>query len=451
MIKDKKDDAGSAVAQNEAMLEPSNTNSSYLPNRRTMLQLAAGAFGGIATGLVVKSIRESLLKERTIEQYGTLSNPRFLVREGLLPHEPQTYRDQLFNRQKDIPERLFQRTMKELDGIENALEQSNELIKRPKLANPTTSTRSTSELIAEIDKILSNKKEHTNANPEPDAENLLLVAETKLEVLKTELATVKISLGAGEISHSMKSVVNSFVSSIAHNDTHLKLIDQFGDPESFTRDFIHRMTGEKLPEGATFEVRKIDKEGVAGYSQFVQQKIVSKDAHYGGVFLINCHEAGHLMAQHQENDIFSKADSNNSSAVANWEEASAYAFEGVGSASIDDEALAIARTMFASDKLALLEEFYTGQNNEECHRVGMAYFDAALTVTGSVAKAYNYLASHNELTDEMKVVISNNLKHRKNLDQETPPQLQLIEERVSKCEKKLEDLKLTLGENSEAE
>jgi hypothetical protein len=38
----------------------------------------------------------------------------------------------------------------------------------------------------------------------------------------------------------------------------------------------------------------------------------------------------------------------------------------------------------------------------------MAYFDAAQTVLGSSAKAYNFLSSHRALTPEMEKVIEDN-------------------------------------------
>jgi hypothetical protein len=53
----------------------------------------------------------------------------------------------------------------------------------------------------------------------------------------------------------------------------------------------------------------------------------------------------------------------------------------------------LAHVLFIVNYRQLVEEFFTRVNSTECHRVGMAYFNAALTVLGSPAAAYNYLSS----------------------------------------------------------
>lgn len=139
----------------------------------------------------------------------------------------------------------------------------------------------------------------------------------------------------------------------------------------------------------------------------------------------------------------------NGQEIAAWEEACAYAFQAVASEAMQHEELVLARLLMSSNQRTLLEQFYSGEHSEECHRLGMAYFDAALTVLGSASKAYNYLSSHRELTDEMKAVIRINTERFKALQGEgEKPRLRRIEGLLGALERRFDAVSSHWNEDS---
>jgi hypothetical protein len=147
------------------------------------------------------------------------------------------------------------------------------------------------------------------------------------------------------------------------------------------------------------------------------------DGHYSHVVSALSHEVGHLLATHSESRVATPDYPRSRDEVANWEEACAYAFQH----SVDSYRAATqaeyAVTIMDNAQLnhrTLLNRFYH-EGSTECHAVGMAYFDAAMTVLGSPGAAFNYLASHTTLTPEMEnVIVENRARSQAELNSEAP-------------------------------
>ena len=164
-------------------------------------------------------------------------------------------------------------------------------------------------------------------------------------------------------------------------------------------------------------MRPVDQKGLVGFSDFVTREVVAKDRAYEGVVATFAHEVGHVISMHQEAFETGRGPTvQDAKDVPNWEEACAYAFEATVAsylATTDLDGNDLARNLFLFDYRHLTDAYYTGEEVNESHHVGMVYFDAALTVLGSPGAAYNYLSSHTELSHAMLAVIEENKKASK--------------------------------------
>ncbi len=161
--------------------------------------------------------------------------------------------------------------------------------------------------------------------------------------------------------------------------------------------------------------------------------------------LVLAHEVGHLMAQHQEDFLGSNPHKRSQEEVSDWEEACAYAFEAVAAAYMMErypKLEKMAKSFELANYLGFLDEYYSGQNATECHRKGMAIFDAAHTTLGSLAETYNFLSSHRQLTDEMQAVLNDNRSAQKARweDNFETPRKKQVEARIANIEKRVNAL-----------
>jgi hypothetical protein len=140
------------------------------------------------------------------------------------------------------------------------------------------------------------------------------------------------------------------------------------------------------------------------------------------------------MALHQEQQLIGNESRMQPEQVSAWEEACAYAFE----ATVASYLIATnsphafrARVLLEAEFEDLMYQHYSGEKADTGHAEGMAILDAAYTVLGSYAAAYNYLSSHTELTVEMLKVLEENKKVATASSQlRKDPQLQHIEQKL---------------------
>jgi hypothetical protein len=345
--------------------------------------------------------------QKNEENYGTLSDPHFVVNQNLKLENQFSYQKLIKMEIGDLTKEdydFFKRNFKDIENHLNSTLKKLEKLKTPELLKllENNELRSGEEVIANEVELISKHPEYLNGKTR--LTNLFRIF-TEFETRYNDFCMSN--------DHTLFKLLayqaaNEITNNISKQLSHKDLIDQFGTPEVYVRKMIKDLTGKNLPIEVKFEVRDIDDQNVVGYSKFLSQETVARDQYYAGVVLILAHEAGHLLALHEEDAIF-KNRSRSKEEVNNWEEACAYAFEATVAAAITEKELkGVAAAFISVSQRELLNDFYSGRNSTECHRVGMAYYDAALTVLGSPGAAYNFLASNTELTDEMKAVMLEN-------------------------------------------
>ncbi|MBD3303681.1 hypothetical protein GF343_00920 [Candidatus Woesearchaeota archaeon] len=191
------------------------------------------------------------------------------------------------------------------------------------------------------------------------------------------------------------------------------LADKYGDVQDYARKLFEEMTEKPLPEGVTINIEEIAEKEVAGLANFLQGSVKSEDAHYARVLMVMMHELGHLSAQQRETAYFSlNPFSAGSREVTLLEEACAYAFEIAAAYKLMESNEELGKTSRAAIFLYtrdFAQEYFKGES--EYHREAMAIADAAVTVFGDAAKAYNYLAAEarpGELDPRITAVIEEN-------------------------------------------
>ena len=377
--------------------------SSNLPTRRELLGLAAvgtvALSGRYAMSRYFNGIRQDLL-----EKYGDLNNPLFRAREDLKLSGTPVYRDPL------------QKELLLLRDSERCVQKINAFVDR--------SLERISEFESKFSAQENRSKPKASPSTEPQSDHALLEKSleakdsidrhyARLELIKIDSSALELSMTLKDLplhTSALSSIVEELRVAIQYDQLKAKtsgeMLDKHDTPEEFTRVLVTKLTDRPLPEDISFEIREIDRAGIAGFANQVLQQVVVEDSYYGNVVLVLAHEAGHLMAPHSEHEFIHREEA--LVTTKNWEEACAYAFEALAAEALQDTDLKPAALIFHFHKKALLDEFYNDIQSDECHRVGMAYFDAALTVLGSSAKAYNYLSSHRVLTPEMEAVIRDN-------------------------------------------
>lgn len=413
-------------SQSEAVdgLTPAPASSEPLNRRAWLTRFAAATVGGVLAVEGYVRYRTEALRSESAARYGRLSNPRFRVNEdlgltGITPYQSEL-KAQLFD--PSLPERLVVKVKGRIKALEDELVAIRKMLDKP---GPIDTVGNGSALL--------------NI---PDGSEEKRGALDRLHSRITNLDTLLIPhrIEATEtMSNSWSHATNELRAvSMAEAGTFKDHVKQFGSPEQYVKKLVLRITGVPVPDAVSFEVRAVDLPGAAGYSISATQKIVSQDGYFAYVALICAHEAGHLMALHEEETrLYPRENSRSEEEISNCEEACAYAFQGVASEAIGEEELRIGSLIWASYKRDLLDEFYSEAGSNECHRVGMAYYDAALTVLGSSAKAYNFLASHSALTSEMQQVLSENRELARQLRTSPNKPLREIEDLMTALKEKI--------------
>jgi hypothetical protein len=183
--------------------------------------------------------------------------------------------------------------------------------------------------------------------------------------------------------------------------------------EAISRRIIKDLTGRDLPDSVSFKFSELDDERISGASFFLTGEIIARPSSKAHLILTCCHEAGHLIAQHQEEWYFCGENSMSRESAVQREEACAYAFQFCAAAYLAANNPELAPDVERISRIThynLLYEAYLGRQLMPIHSNGMAIFDAAWEVLGDPAKAFNFLARREDLTKEMFEVIASNSK-----------------------------------------
>jgi hypothetical protein len=422
-----------------------------LPSRRDVLKVSLAGLTLAATG---RHIARRHLGEQLKEVYGDLDNPNYRVREDLGFISAPSYREILRGRLENLDISKEDQTYlcERMDKCTAALSKLPDLLQQESEAGKKAPVKSAEAVDREIDSILRGDVAQV-APPESPAHQLLgMVHRETLEISKLlDNAEVRILSGTGEAL--LRSMAVKIATAELSLRSHQELVNDYGTPESYVRKLIKEVTGMSLPENVHFTIRSIDKPNTVGTSNAVTQSIISEDNYYGQVVLVLAHEAGHLMTQHDEEYHLQGSRRLSDEQVSNYEEACAYAFQKVAGEALKETPLSMAYDIDTGTS-TLLDDFYNGRDSEECHRVGMAYYDAARTVLGGSAQAYNYLSSHRELTPEMLKVIDDNRALTKQIDAETQanrPRLNATKERCAQLLSAVKDAHQQILEPAAAE
>jgi hypothetical protein len=389
---------------------PDGQPSAQARNRRGFIAWGIlGALSAAAAKVVIQDhILDTQWRENTRQRYGEFDNPRFQVRNDPAIFRTPTHRSILTARELN-----GDLSKDEAQMLESAILRARTIIAQIERAAPAKSDIADDfdrlgKAMAQVEVLFGETKESL-------AERISTSQEARREALETALR--------------------------ATESTHADLRPTFGTPESYVKDLIVSLTGVRVPEVVRFEVREIAERHVGGYSRAKEQLIVSRDGHFARVVLTYAHEFGHLMnLHHEEFALGSKPLYRDEVDAICWEEACAYAFEATASEAIADPQLQIARMLFKGEKTSILDQFYRGEEATECHRVGLALFDAALTTCGSAGGAYNYLSTNRALTPEMQQVIQDNLSHAQRLEHQPASRLARVEQLAQELYKDLQNL-----------
>ena len=394
----------------------------------------AGLVGSLA-GIHDRNVSFGKLRAENRELYGKLDNPRFRVDERLGLLGTRSHQSVLHERieMNDMSKEHFDKFESALRGLEEAL---GRVEGKRRSSVPTSKNVSERDLLREVDALINNTQIPSTIESREISESITTikggVARLEAELLLEGSQRIDRLLGTTDQTLDQNAAII-----INNRSSHTELQRQLGDPETYTRELIRRVTGLPFPDTATFEIKAIDDPKRSGYSIFTTQSIVTTDGHYAHVVLVNAHEAGHLMALHSESSLYDR-EPRNKDEVRNWEEACAYAFQAVASEAIQEpEISAMAKLLMVTAKDGLLDQFYREEASQECHRVGMAYFDAALTVLGSASKAFNYLSSHKKLSPAMTEVIKVNKDLYEASLRKERPRCVKIETRLREINKRL--------------
>jgi hypothetical protein len=416
-----------------------------LGHRRRRFLVAAGLITvNIALGATVVGIKRRYAASEA--NYGTLDNPRFKVREDLGLEGTKTYRERLKAHiaAKDISTKDLERYEVAISKVQRNLD-SLELALKRESRESGAGALSDEAVAAEVDAILSGRAANSNAESSSITAQMISKIGEQIQTSRAEHKRQIYAVLTRTSELLRREVAAAEIRTTLAGRSFTDLVSKFGKPEAFTREIIKQVTGLELPAEVTFEVREIDREGVGGTASEWWQEVVAEDGYFGEVVLTFAHEAGHLMALHNEESMRSGGRQRDEADIPNWEEACAYAFEAVAAEAIHQTELRPAKFLFGEYKAGLLDDFYGGQQSEECHRVGMAYFDAALTVLGSAAKAYNYLARHDELTPEMLNVIAENRALFKAAHAEGTPNLNSVEMKLRELDERFKSTIRVVG------
>lgn len=205
-----------------------------------------------------------------------------------------------------------------------------------------------------------------------------------------------LELSQRDLTGSLDQIINELYLDIGMKfDKSSRLSSQYGEADAFARNVFESMTGKKLPENVKLDICEIEEEDVAGLADYINAAIKSEDGHYARVLSVMLHELGHLSSQHDE------AAYTSINPLRCWsrdvrllDEACAYCFEIAGAYALskkDSHLANVAQLYLINYVKIFINEYFDGE--QEYHREAAAIADAAITVFGDPAKAYNYLAT----------------------------------------------------------
>lgn len=408
------------------------TSSNAKPRHHRRDFLIGAGVGALALltpfGIAVHNKSAALKAAR--KSYGTLDNPLFKANPDLPYSELLlTYRALQERRSADLPQAEARQFM---DACEKAEKMLQELEQR-------VSSRRSSDTPEAAD----------NSSDSADTSMFFQLRSFCTKVSTTFMVRSVEKLSGTTDTLLLETLLDQVSKELKKGDYRAD-VGKYGSPEAFVRNLTREITGRELPKDITFEIRDIDNPQTVGLSRFDQSLVVSENMNYTMLALVFAHEVGHLMAQHQEDYLGSNPGKRTTEEVYDWEEACAYAFEAVTAAYLIEkcpELQKIAKLSELANYLGFLEEYYSGKNTTECHRRGMAIFDAAYTTLGSLAETYNFLISHRQLTPEMQAVLNDNLATQKTKweDNLKTPRKNEIEAKLADIERRVEALAGAFG------
>lgn len=401
-------------------ISPADSNQTHssgsMLSRRSILQVAGlGALGLGLAGILTRSRLNSSL-ELSRELFGTLEDPKFQVTRELPAIKADTYSGKLQPKSNDITVEKEKRYENSLKPLNSAIGKIEEFVKK---IGETPNERDTQTLT--------------------DLEPLLIKIKSDLNTIETDLG---LSSQNGFILSSIQDFDLRDIARLVKDKSFTDKLDELGTPENFVRRLVKEITSLDLPADVALGVRSIDEEGINGISTVIGLRAESEDAYYLEVVLTLAHESGHLMSAHQEEFLSENKYNRSHAEISAWEEACAYAFESVTAAHLKQQEVAdgtIAKSLATLNRLWLLEEYYSrSEGYLECHREGMAIFDAALTVLKDFGKAYNFLSTHTQLTPEMTAVMESNRNLYLEVESDTTPRADKIRTQIEELKNRLQ-------------
>lgn len=183
---------------------------------------------------------------------------------------------------------------------------------------------------------------------------------------------------------------------------------EYGDPKEYVRLIFQDLTGKDLPDRISLDIGEPEKEDMRGSSNLVTGEIIVEASIYAKVIADFLHETGHQIVQHRQDAYFSTAFGGSvSRETAVLEEVAVYAFQIAGVSAIPDPVLRkIASNYVMLRNVTGIESFFAG--NQNYHREAKCIADAALTVFGNPADAFNHLATSRTIDPRIIQVIEEN-------------------------------------------
>lgn len=346
---------------------------------RTAAKNTAIALGALSGGAAIELGRQTLdMKDKSIEGFGPLAEPKFLIADDTKFAKP------FFSFRGYLRQQINQQDLSEQD------------LRRIRLRVQRTR--------ASLERSMASQSADQN---DPVANLLRFSKETHtLSILENALTDTLLSLTKNVSSSADVNLSMLELQEIAGRGKVAELSPRFGPPEDIVKKIVTELTGRKIPDDISIRIEDIKEESVRGLANQMTRAIQTEDMHYALVIATIAHEVGHLLAPHYEQSFLS-GDIRSHAEIKNWEEACAYAFSECVANTLPERPLSLASTFVLLDRIAFLKEYYSGKETRECHRVGMAMWDAALEVLGP-AKAHKFLVSNTQLTPEILGVMEEN-------------------------------------------
>jgi hypothetical protein len=355
---------------------------------------AAGAtFLVSALALVARHnhLKESTTAAATQSTYGSLENPRYTVLPDL----------------KLAPLPTYDELKRDLECDISSVERANLSLKIKKI----------SDMIDKLEEVFATRE--TILNPLALDEQLTdafrhpgeLCREVSQEIahIGTEISARRRAVH-GRVS-SLQDRKNSWIR-MQERATHIDSMEQSRHTEApydAANSIVQSLTGNRMPEGIRFAVGKTGASRVIGEASFHDQSIVVRNQEYTALVLTIVHEMGHLICQ-QDESVFLKGGADDPRGEHRFlEEAAAFGFELLAASWImanAPEQAELAKVYAECKIFSLIDGFYSRTSRDRSHAQGMAYLDAAVEACGSLGDALNYLITHDQLTPEMKRIIS---------------------------------------------